>query len=442
MSPNFFNRRKFLAGGSFLAAGAAFSSLPVVANAQPQSAGSLRPTGNANSATRRMPLSFNSDGRFRIIQFNDTQDDHLTDRRTIEFMGRVLDDEQPDFALINGDVITSGPTSNLEVYQAINNVVMPMESRGIPWALTFGNHDEDSTEDAGTTVFEPQMVEFIRQYEHNLNPTVEDGLYGSSNGQLLISNSQGNDATFAIWLLDSGRYSPDTLAGQTTDPLPSYDWIRPEQIQWYTALSRDTEERFGKKVPGLMYFHIPTFEHRDMWYGGPYQMDEASHAEAAERHGIVGVKHEGVYVGAFNSGIYAAALDRGDVLGMYCGHDHINTYMGNYYGIELGYGPGTGFGTYGLNDGTSDQHTLRGARIFDLNENSERVYESTRLVFAKELGVDMGTVKQPLDQPAEFPEYVAALSSDQPGNQDDQEHPSSSSGIFNNLSSSLFGNSR
>ncbi len=442
MSPNSFNRRKFLARSSFLAAGAALTSLPAVANAQPQNAGAPLLSENANAAARRMPLSFNSGGHFRIVQFNDTQDDHLTDRRTIEFMGKVLDDEQPDFALINGDVITGGPSTNREVYQAINNVVTPMESRGIPWALTFGNHDEDSTEEAGTTVFEPQMVEFIRQYKHNLNPTVEDGLYGSSNGQLLISNSQGNDAMFAIWLLDSGRYSADTLAGQSTASLPSYDWIRPEQIQWYTALSRDTEKRFGKKVPGLMYFHIPTFEHRDMWYGGPYEMDEASHAEAAERHGIVGVKNEGVYVGAFNSGIYAAALERGDVLGMYCGHDHINTYMGNYYGIELGYGPGTGFGPYGLNDGTLDQHTLRGARIFDLNENSERVYESTRLVFAKDLGIDMNPIKQPLDQPAAFPEYVTAPSNDQPGNQDDQEQPPSSSSIFKNLSSSLLESGR
>lgn len=72
------------------------------------------------------------------------------------------------------------------------------------------------------------------------------------------------------------------------------------------------------------------------------------------RHGIQGVKHEGVYVGAFNSGIYSAVRERGDVLGIYCGHDHINTYHGNYFGVELGYGPGTGFGTYGLNDGTWD----------------------------------------------------------------------------------------
>lgn len=98
--------------------------------------------------------------------------------------------------------------------------------------------------------------------------------------------------------------------------------------------------------------------------------------------------------------------DRGDVQGIYCGHDHINSFYGDYYGVELGYCPGTGFAPYGLRDGTRDQHTLRGARVFELNENTERVYESTRLIFAKDLGADMAPAKQPIDAPAPLPDYV------------------------------------
>lgn len=399
-------RRRMLAGGGALAAAGVLSSLPAAAHA----AGVQPAAGRGKERrSRRMPLSFNRNGRFKIIQFNDTQDDHLTDRRTLDFMGKVLDQEEPDFALINGDVITGGPTTNREVYQAINNVVMPMESRGVQWALTFGNHDEDSTEQAGTTVFEPQMVEFIRQYKHNLNPTDEDGLFGSSNGQLLVRGSRGRNPRFGIWLLDSGRYAEENPAGQSREGLMGYDWIRPEQIRWYNELSKETEERYGQKVPSLMYFHIPTYEHHHMWFGQQFTSDDSGHAAAAERHGIVGVKNEGVYTGLFNSGIYAAAFERGDVLGMYSGHDHINTYMGNYYGIELGYGPGTGFGPYGLNDGTWDQHTLRGARVFELNENSKRVYDGTRLVFAKDLGLDMNPEPQKLDEPLAFPKYVKPI---------------------------------
>ena len=78
------------------------------------------------------------------MQFNDTQDGPLTDRRTLELMDKVIETEKPDFVLINGDVIDGQPKTATEVKQAINNVVQPMESRKVKWALTFGNHDEDS----------------------------------------------------------------------------------------------------------------------------------------------------------------------------------------------------------------------------------------------------------------------------------------------------------
>ena len=52
------------------------------------------------SASRHRGLSFSREGTFRVVQFNDTQDDHRTDVRTIQLMERVLDGEQPQWALI------------------------------------------------------------------------------------------------------------------------------------------------------------------------------------------------------------------------------------------------------------------------------------------------------------------------------------------------------
>ena len=42
-----------------------------------------------------------------------------------------------------------GQKLSQEQKQALNNVVHPMEDAGVPWALTFGNHDEDATERTG-----------------------------------------------------------------------------------------------------------------------------------------------------------------------------------------------------------------------------------------------------------------------------------------------------
>ncbi|AKK10906.1 metallophosphoesterase family protein [Corynebacterium uterequi] len=384
-----FSRRNLLAGTVGLAAAA-----PLAANAN-------APIDPSASASAAPSLRFGDDGTFRIIQFNDTQDDHLTDQRTIEFQRKVLDEQKPDFVVINGDVISSGPTNNTEVYQAINNVVLPMEERGIPWAITFGNHDEDSTEDAGTGVYEPQMVEFVRQYKHNLNPAATD-TYGDSDGLLLVNGTAGTPK-FAVWLFDSGRYAPENPGGQEIKDMMGYDWLRPQQIDWYRTLSEQTEQTYGTKVPGLMFFHIPTYEHHHMWFGQQFSSEGTG---PDERFGVIGVKNEDCYTGLINSGIYSAVRERGDVLGIYCGHDHINSYMGNYFGVELGYCPGTGFGPYGLRDGTWDMHTLRGARIFNLDEKTERVYTDTSVVFAKDMGLDMNPIKQPLKAPLPFPDYV------------------------------------
>lgn len=86
---------------------------------------------------------------------------------------------------------------------------------------------------------------------------------------------------------------------------------------------------------------------------------------------------------------------QGDVKGVFCGHDHINTYCGNYYGILLGYAGNTGFGTYGLSG--PDRNRLRGARVFNLDENHDGVLADTHMVFAKDYGIDLTANDQSMD---------------------------------------------
>jgi hypothetical protein len=174
-------------------------------------------------------------------------------------------------------------------------------------------------------------------------------------------------------MLDSGRYSSDTIAGQALadDGLRSYDWIRPSQVAWYAELSRALEAEHGRKIPGLMFFHIPLWEFHHMW-------------ENRERHQVTGEKNEDVSSGPFNSGLFAALVERGDVKGVFVGHDHVNTYVGDYFGIRLGYSANTGFGTYGLEGPERDR--LRGARVFLLNEAEPTDFQ-TYMVFARDYGI-------------------------------------------------------
>ena len=121
----------------------------------------------------------------------------------------------------------------------------------------------------------------------------------------------------------------------------------------------------------------------------------ANHDIAVVKHKIVGERNEDECPGPVNSGLFSAMVEREDVKGVFCGHDHINTYMGNYYGILLGYSGNTGFGTYGLPG--ADRNRLRGARVFNLDENKEGVLEETHLVFAKDFGIDLTANDQSMD---------------------------------------------
>lgn len=397
--PAAWNRRGMLkaAGASALGAGMAVTG---AAEAVAKPGG-----GNGNGQGKgagivRGELEFPQYGRFTIVQFNDTQDSHRTDRRTIELQEAVLDDVQPDFVVINGDVIDGGPSSVHEVKQAINNVVLPMEERGIPWALTFGNHDEDST---GETGFDEQdMIRFIGQYRHNLNARGAD-VTGTSNQVITIASGQGKKDAFAVWLLDSGRYAPDEIAGQDFEGYPDWDWLRFDQVEWYAQTSRELEKRRGAAVPGLVFQHIALHEHRAMWFASIDSRSDADHERAKKKHSIVGERNEDECPGPFNSGMFNAMLHRGDIRGLYVGHDHINSYTGSYYGIELGYSPATGFAPYGLEG--ADRNRLRGARVFTLDEREEGIYTGTELKFARDYGIDMSAAAQP-GAPADFPKYV------------------------------------
>lgn len=371
------DRRKFLKVGGLgtlaLTLGAAGVTPSILGGAEEASA-------STNIHTK---LRFKPDGKFKIVQFNDSQDDEDTDPRTIQLMERVLDEEKPDFVVINGDVITGGCDTPAEVKQAIDNVVQPMEKRRIHWAITFGNHDEDST--PNSKMDEQDMLKIYRSYPYNLNTPGVEGLTGTGNMNLLIKDSKGKKAAFNLWLLDSGRYAPETVAGQDFKGYPTWDWLRFDQVKWYSEASRKIEKQNGAMVPSLMFIHIPLWEHRYMWFGSVDERSDAKHAEAVKKHSIIGERNEDECPGPVNSGLFSAMLARGDVKGVFCGHDHVNTYQGNYYGILLGYAGSCGFGAYGLPG--ADRDRLRGARVFNLDEKTKDVLVETHMVFAKDYGI-------------------------------------------------------
>lgn len=337
---------------------------------------------NAILDTQRIgKLKFGEDGKFKIMQMSDIQDyiDTATkptlNQKTVNLMEAALDTEQPDLVVITGDQI-GGNMDSEELQSLITQIAQPFEERQIPWLVTFGNHDEDATTALSEGWNKIKQLSFYRSFKYNINRASMSGVQGfKSNGvntigvgdmYQLIYDKEGKTPIYNIWALDSNAYADSTTG------IGGYDWIRPEQIQWYTETSKQLEAKYGNKINSLMFFHIPTPEWGDMW-------------DNKDEFGVVGEKNENECPADVNSGMFTAALARGDVKGMFVGHDHVNDYTGNYYGIQLGYDANVGYQTYGL--GGSENDRLRGVRVFELDENNLDTFE-TRLVKASDLGVN------------------------------------------------------
>ncbi|TYP79798.1 metallophosphoesterase family protein [Paenibacillus methanolicus] len=261
----------------------------------------------------RKQLRFRPDGTFTIVQFTDTEfsDPRAADEiKMNETMARILAAEQPDLVVYTGDVIASG--GNSDPIGSFRCAAAVPESRGIPWAAVFGNHDAEAP-----NVTREQLHALQLTYRCNYAKPDPPGLHGAGNFVLTVAGEEREPAA-ALYFLDSGSYSP-----LEHSRLGFYDWIRRSQIQWYTEQSHAlTTDNGGSPLPSLMFFHIPLPEYHDIW-------------DFSVCHGVKG---DPICAPWINTGLFAAMMEMGDVRGVFAGHDHANDFIGTLHGIKLAYG--------------------------------------------------------------------------------------------------------
>jgi hypothetical protein len=268
------------------------------------------------------PLRFRA-GRFKIAQVTDAHlgADAAEDRRTAALIERVLDAETPDLVVVTGDFVEgSRATDPAAAWRA---GAEPFESRGIPWAAVFGNHDDEGRASRRELLAAQQACACC------LTEAGPPELTGVGNYVLEIAGAEAVAAH--LYFFDSGSYSR-TGAGD-------YAWIAHDQIAWYRGLPR--------AAAGLAFFHIPLPEYESGWNEG-------------DRFGS---RNEQVFCPKINSGLFAALHEKGEVLGTFCGHDHLNDFEARLFGVRLCYGRATGYAGYGRED------FPRGVRIIELRED-------------------------------------------------------------------------
>ncbi len=318
-------------------------------------------------------LKFGEDGKFKIMMFNDTQDTCDMNRRTANFLRMALEQEQPDLAVIAGDMLSDvfpAPTKK-RVTKALEVLGGFFEDAKVPFTVTFGNHDHD-LEDVLST---EEMIEVLKQFDYFCHTDGCDP--GTFNLPILSSDS--SRIALNVYMMDTHNKNADR---------GGYDGVHPEQNEWYKNTSNALKaQNGGKAVPSFVFQHIPVKEIHQFYVEGEKGGKDAffSYTENAwyklDDERIISSPEENYSYESpcseptdVTTGQYESWLEQGDIIGAFFGHDHINNFVGRTKdGIVLGYNGGTGFASYGINDN-------RSARVFELDENDVENY-STRSVF-------------------------------------------------------------
>ena len=296
------------------------------------------------SPMKSQDLKFGEDKKFKIVQFTDVhwKADSIASEEAGERMGEVLDAEKPDLVIFTGDVIFGKPAD-----KSMRRALEPTIKRGIPFAVTFGNHDDE------LGMSRKELYDFIKDMPGNLTSTIE-GLSGVTNFILPVKASDGSQDAALLYVFDSHSYA--TLKG-----IKGYGWIKHDQVQWYIDESKKfTEANGGTSLTALSFFHIPLPEFH----------------EAVQNEGsfLIGTRKEKACAPEINTGLFAAMKEAGDVLGVFVGHDHVNDYAVSWKGIMLCYGRFTG--------GKTVYHDMpggNGARIIELTEGVRQFRSWIRL---------------------------------------------------------------
>jgi len=337
----------------------------------------------AGAAAPPAPLRFKSDGSFKIIHVPDLQETIWSSAVTRQFLYDLAKAEQPDLFVLGGDniggsiidkipligkrLLRSGIDSFMDTFDKI------YKDFGIPVTMVFGNHDNEAlrtvTREKSFAIYAAHKS-FIGAYvpQADAGTSDEQGQhYGTHN--LLVYDRAGESPVFNLWMFDSGSY--DVRGG--------YGQVQKPQLDWFNKVNADTG-----KLPSFAFQHIVVPEIYDLLPPASAAGDNAfswtfanEQGEETQKHilkelppDVGGVMRESPCPPKYNGGQLDVMDSAGNVLAMFFGHDHVNTFeLRRGDGADLVNSPCAGFGSYGNID-------LRGVRVITLRENGLAAYKT------------------------------------------------------------------
>lgn len=336
-----------------------------------------------------MALKFNS-GKFTVLQVSDPQDLQFVRKTMVKMLDAAYDRVNPDLVVFTGDNILGNhlrdarfgsrkvilsPDGEYEAMKtAIHHIAEPVDRRGIPFTMIYGNHDDMNF------ISKEKQAEIWKGYDSfvGLDDSGDSGDVATFN--LPVMSSDGKKTAFNLWFIDSARLDKAEEKCHTG--------VKKQAVEWYINKSNLLKEQNGgKPVPSVLFQHIPFSEMTRL--NSPCKKDDYGalplfkkgepekyiRLDPAVADGFLGEPIDGCEE---NNGEFDAIKKQGDVAAAVFGHDHRNNFIAELDGIRIFQSSAASFRCYG--------NRFRGVRIIEINENEPESVKTFFLTYSELCG--------------------------------------------------------
>lgn len=336
-----------------------------------------------------MALKFNS-GKFTVLQVSDPQDLQFVRKTMVKMLDAAYDRVNPDLVVFTGDNILGNhlrdarfgsrkvilsPDGEYEAMKtAIHHIAEPVDRRGIPFTMIYGNHDDMNF------ISKEKQAEIWKGYDSfvGLDDSGDSGDVATFN--LPVMSSDGKKTAFNLWFIDSARLDKAEEKCHTG--------VKKQAVEWYINKSNLLKEQNGgKPVPSVLFQHIPFSEMTRL--NSPCKKDDYGalplfkkgepekyiRLDPAVADGFLGEPIDGCEE---NNGEFDAIKKQGDVAAAVFGHDHRNNFIAELDGIRIFQSSAASFRCYG--------NRFRGVRIIEINENEPESVKTYFLTYSELCG--------------------------------------------------------
>ena len=305
-------------------------------------------------------LKFNK-GKLKIMHITDTHLGNDNIDMSVWLINEACKREMPDIAIITGDNVHNDDDPK-ETKKLIDKLMNVFEKLNIPTAVTFGNHDSERG-----AMSREELMDYYNTFSCSVSREYKD-LPDCATFNVPVLSSDGSEIKFNLWIFDSNDYDNES----------HYGCVLPHQVEWYKNKSDElTKANNGGRVYSLAFQHIIVEDvykalkkcNKRKLYSFPHMYNEDEFYMFSPDFKNFGTLNETPCSGYYNYGQFEAMAEKGDVLGIFSGHDHTNAFAVKLDGIDIGNSLSTRYN----DDRFSSQY---GYRILEVNESNTSEYTS------------------------------------------------------------------